>query len=87
MTTIERQKRKAAREPITYTPGLEEHLRRTGEKPPASWWHQPADMLGHGGYYVSRAGAIVGGPFAWYENAERAAGKLEGVVVTLKNRN
>lgn len=62
--------------------GVDEHLARTGEKPPGKWCDTPADMLNHGGYgAISRDGRKVLGPFCWYENAARAAGAFAGLAV------
>lgn len=67
-------------------PGVFEHLERTGEKPPAGYAMTPADMVGHGGYGVRLADGTLRGPFAWAENARRAAGKLSGATVVLFKR-
>ncbi len=67
--------------------GVDAHLARTGERAPSKWCDTPADMLEHGGYAaVSRDGRKVIGPFCWFENAERAAGPLCGVVCRWRDR-
>jgi hypothetical protein len=86
MTTHGRKRYTRVNQPAVYTPGLEEHMTKTGERPPENTWRQPADMVAHGGYAVFQEGKPVAGPFAWYENAERAMGRFAGATVKRAKR-
>jgi hypothetical protein len=71
----------AMRHTYTMSHGLLEHMRATGETAPAGSYMQPACMVTHGGYGVRKGGRMIAGPFAWVENARRAADRLGGVMV------
>jgi hypothetical protein len=72
--------------PKWITPGLQEHIAATGEKPPHAGFIQAVDMEAHGGYGVRKAGKMLSGPYAWVENARREAQKAGGVVALWKNK-
>lgn len=59
-------------------------VRKTHETPPRNGdYLTPADMKRHGGYAVVHAGGVIA-PFAWWENARAAAGRVDGIVVQAK---
>lgn len=59
-------------------PGVDAHLRRTGEAAPFRWSETPCDMVSHGGYCAVGADGRTLGPFCWIENATHAADEIPG---------